>query len=349
MSIMPRPAFLDRMTVAITALLLAILSGCQSPSSSGLPKTVEPWRLLERVGHVRAATNADALARAVRPGDLLTEGHILSTGRGGLAILKTDGVQLTLGESTSVRLSTPDMPNIALNQGWLRVRATTAANRKARITNRHFSVHGSNTVFVIRADHDGATLSVDSGDIVLSAMNGLHRAVLAAGAGAKIGNATSHELMVRKASNEDFIKLTPLSTKESDDSAPSSMMPASGANRPADASKNAMIIRRASQRSLKKEREHLSDTASRSGARVTTESRTVPTPPAVVRALSEVTPPPLSVEPLGALPSNAPVVSSSSRIDDGVRPSSSPPDTVDELDHLQMQFDLLTEGLTDNL
>ncbi len=288
------------------------------------------------------------MAKAVQPGDVITDGRILSTGRGGLLILKGSGLQLTLSENTSIHLPAPGITDITLNHGWLRVRAATAANRKARVATTHFDIQSSSTVFVIRANHDGATLSVDSGSVVLATMDGQHRAVLAAGAGAMVDRTTSDDLMIRRASNEPFSRMAPLSTEEPDSLASSPMTPRPAIDGPANTPEGNTIIRPASRPALKAEGERAPDIERDNEAQVTAQGTPHLSRPDIIPAVSRTAPVPLSVEPLDPGPSNDPAMSSS-RNDDNMPSPGQATETADELDLLQMQFDLLTDGLTDNL
>ena len=346
MWMMPKPAFLDRAAKAVVTLLLMILAGCQSQSSSGLHQTVKPWRVLERIGDVRTARNADSQAKAVQPGDVIALGGLLSTGKGSLAILNAGGVQLTLGESTSLRLSSPGAMEIALKHGRLIVRAAMAADQKARIVTKHFSIQSSSTTFALRTSHDGATVSVDSGSIVLATTDDRHRAVLAAGASARIDRATSHDLMIRNASSEDFRTLAPLSSRQG---ISSSMTSTSGSDRDVGLSQDATVIRPASHSSSRLDLEQASNLEIQEEAEMMPQTAITPTNSEIIPAISEAAPNSRSAEPLDVWPSRDPAMPTSrSGNDDGL---STPPSdgSQDELDLLQMQFDLLTDGLTDNL
>jgi hypothetical protein len=337
MSMMPRPASLDWVAGAVLVLTLVILSGCQSPSSPGPQQTVEPWRVLERVGDVRSARNADILTEAIRPGDNIVDGGIVSTGKGSLAILKAGGVQLTLGESTSIRLSARGVTDISLNHGRLRVRAATPVNRKARIVTQDFELQSSSAAYVLLADHDGATLSVDSGSVVLSSTDGRHRAVLAAGAGAMIDRTSSNDLMIRHASNEAFKRVSPLSAEGPNSETSSPAMPPAGTTDRLES----VIIRPASRPAPKRESEQALATEIDLGGEVAAQVATESAKPDIIPVVSPWTPIPLSVEPRDAWPSD-------DADNDALSPEQTP-DPAEKLDVLQMQFDLLTEGLADNL
>ena len=345
-----RPALLDKAARTVIALGLAFLAGCQSPPPASLPQAVEPWRVLERIGNVRATRNAEALAKAIHPGDVLIGGHILSTGRGGIAILKTGGVQLTLGENTSVQLSGPGMTDVSLNHGQLRVRAATAANRKTRIVTRQFDIHSSSTSFVLHANQDGATVSVDSGSIVLATSDGQHRIVLSAGTDAMLNGSTNNDLSIRRASSETFTKVAPLSTTVPDGSVSSSITPPTSNDRPIPAEDSDMIIRPASLPSPKRDREEpTSSPASPNRTQVVAQDAIPPRHSEIIPATSDIAPKSLTVEPLDTRPSNDPGLSSSSSLNDDVASPSQRNDNIDELDILRMQFDRLIEGLADDL
>ncbi|MEL6965013.1 MAG: hypothetical protein AAFO01_19860, partial [Pseudomonadota bacterium] len=166
MSMIARPGLIGHAACAVVALLLPVLSGCQSPPSAEASRAIEPWHVLERVGNVRSAMTSSALTEAIQPGDIIVNGRIVSTGKGGSAILKGNGLQLTLGDMTSVQLPTAAMPDLVLNGGRLRVRAATAVNQTTRIVTEDFDIHSASTTYLLLANPDGATLSVDSGSVV---------------------------------------------------------------------------------------------------------------------------------------------------------------------------------------
>lgn len=355
MSMMPRPGLSDCAACTVVALLLTIVSGCQSPPSSHTSREIEPWHVLERVGNVRSAKTPQGLTEAVQPGDIIANGRVMSTGKGGLAILKGSGIQLTLGENTSIQLPTPAMSDIALNKGWLRVRAATAVNRTTRILTEDFDIHSASTTFLLRANPDGATLTVDSGSVVLTTRDGQHRAVLSAGASAKIDRATSDDLMIKQAFNESFKKATPLAADTpSTPPTSSTLLPSridSQSEPSADEATKSAIIRLASRSRAAGEPE-----AKRSigpdtddDAQVSAQTSIDPIGADIIPALSQPASSLFSNEPLDVWSPTEPMTPLSREADNGASWLNRAPELPNAEDVLQLQFDRLTEGLAEDL
>jgi len=185
------------------------LAGCQHRPTSDLEKSARVWRVLERVGQARTVDDDGLGTILLRPGDLIEGDRQVVTDMSALAILAGDGVQLTLGENTSLRLAAP-ASSMTLDRGLLRVRLATAANREARIKTAHFGVSASNATLKLLARPGGTSLSVIAGTAVLATADGSHQATLAAGAEAKIEEQIGDDLFIRPASGQAFVKVAPL-------------------------------------------------------------------------------------------------------------------------------------------
>lgn len=339
----PGPAWLNSALGAIAAVLLAALSGCQHASSSGPGQVIQPWRVLERVGDVRSTTDIGRERQSLRPGDRINDGRVLTTGKGGLVILAANGVQLTAGENSSIRLSAPTAVNLTLDHGWLRVRIATAANREARVKTKDFDIHASNTTLTLRADKEGTDLSVDAGSAVLASTDGRHRATLVAGAAAKIDRTVNDKLMIRRASGQSFNTVTPFSgaDPENNQTSPhSARIDPDGTDllKPIPATVpmkvESPMIRPASR-------------INKDGVSRANTSPPIRNANAIV--LPAISPQKSSADPFGVLTAGNVASPLSSEGENEPRPTDTMHEKVGEIESLQQQFDLLTEGLTEGL
>ncbi len=355
MSMIARPGLIGHAACAVVALLLPVLSGCQSPPSAESSRAIEPWHVLERVGNVRSAMTSSALTEAIQPGDIIVNGRIVSTGKGGSAILKGNGLQLTLGDMTSVQLPTAAMSDLVLNSGRLRVRAATAVNQTTRIVTEDFDIHSASTTFLLLANPDGATLSVDSGSVVLTTRDGLYRTLLSSGASAMINRVNGDDVMIKRASNETYEKLAPLAA-DMPDQVPASLTAApptiDSPNKPkAEEATVDAIIRLASRprAAVRSETKRTPEPNINDQAQATMQPPIDPMNAEIVPALSQPKPAPVFIEPLNVWPLSTTPVPSVLEDDESTQPPSRAPDLPNELDPLKLQFELLTEGLTEDL
>lgn len=198
--------------LAAVALFVALaLVGCQHTVTSDAQKPSSSWRVLERVGDVRMLTEEEAVGVPLLPGNEVAADRRVTAGTGALLILAQDGIQLTAGENTSLRLSDPTArAGLFLDRGWLRVRLAAAANRSARIKTPHFDISASSGTFTLRTMADETSLSVETGSAVLATSDGRHRATLVAGATARIDQASGSDLFVQQASGQAFTEVSPL-------------------------------------------------------------------------------------------------------------------------------------------
>lgn len=205
--------------LAIAALAILALGGCQHASPSTTAETPTTWRVLERVGDVRATRHGGAATDRLRPGASITGAHQVTTGMGAVLILASDGMQLTAGENTSFSLGeTSTAGGLFLDRGWLRVRLARAADRKTPIKTDHFDVNASSATLTLRTSPQGDDLAVDEGSATVATQDGRHHATLVAGAAAKIDPSSNHDLLIKRASGKAFSKVTPLeATQRQDD------------------------------------------------------------------------------------------------------------------------------------
>ncbi len=197
--------------LSIMAIMALIITACQHRSPSEIARADDPWRVMERVGDVRATKNGEGLAKSLRPGEAVTDHHHVTTGAGTLLILARNGFQLTAGENTSFRLpGTEANPKLSLDYGWLRVRLAKSVDQEARIQTTEFDISASHATLTLRSDAAGTSLTVDAGSAVLATTDGRHRTTLIAGAAAKMAPRSGDYLMIKRASGQDFTAISPL-------------------------------------------------------------------------------------------------------------------------------------------
>lgn len=210
---MPRATLL-----AFAALAILALGGCQHGPPSKTVETPTTWRVLERVGSVQATMGSGGATDNLRPGASITGAHRISTGQGALLILASDGMQLTAGENTAFSIQhSSSTSDLALDQGWLRVRLTRPADRKAWIKTEHFDINASTTTLKLRAGPLGDDLVIEAGSATIATPDGRHHANLVAGAAAKVDQASSRDLLIKRASARAFSKVTPLEATMQDE------------------------------------------------------------------------------------------------------------------------------------
>jgi len=197
MSLKLRSSKPGRIFGTIIAIMTFSLFGCQHASTNSAEKPLHAWRILERVGDVRSSKMLDPETASLRPGETILGDHLVTTKQGALLILAGQGIQLTISENTSVRLSAPSATDLFLNHGRLRVRIAKAANRDTRIQTAHFDLNASSTSLMLQASPDSTNLA---------------QATLVAGAAAKIDRAFSDDPLIRPASGQAFAKIASLST-----------------------------------------------------------------------------------------------------------------------------------------
>jgi len=212
MSLKLRSSKPGRIFGTIIAIMTFSLFGCQHASTNSAEKPLHAWRILERVGDVRSSKMLDPETASLRPGETILGDHLVTTKQGALLILAGQGIQLTISENTSVRLSAPSATDLFLNHGRLRVRIAKAANRDTRIQTAHFDLNASSTSLMLQASPDSTNLAVETGSVRLATADGRHQATLVAGAAAKIDRAFSDDPLIRPASGQAFAKIASLST-----------------------------------------------------------------------------------------------------------------------------------------
>lgn len=214
-----------RAIVAALALTMLALVGCQHQSKPGSKDRAEGWRVLERVGNVRMARDDSQSTTPIRPGETIADGGMIAVDQGALLILARQGVQLTAGENTSVRLA-DDGPgsSLILDRGWLRVRLATPVDQVARIRSAAFDINASTATLTLRAGPDRSDLSIEDGSATLATIDGRHQTTLVAGAAARIDRRIDSALRIRPASGLAFKEIVPFPAKaqiRKDDPAPS--------------------------------------------------------------------------------------------------------------------------------
>lgn len=208
MSMGSRPRLSELLIVAIMGLCL---TGCQHvlPSDTDMPR--EAWRVMERIGDVRATTDNGLSSERLRPGETIDDNRQVTTSGGSLLILSRNGFQLTVGENTSFRLSAAKAPSdLFLDNGWLRIRLAMPVDREIRIKTAQFDINAAKATLTLRADPDSTILTVDAGSAVLATTDGRHRATLVAGAAATMAPSSGDDLLIRPASARGFNKVSPL-------------------------------------------------------------------------------------------------------------------------------------------
>ena len=113
----------------------------------------DPWRVMERVGDVRAMKDGGVEATSLRPGETVDDDHHVTTGPGTLLILSRNGFQLTAGENSSFQglPGAGASPKLSLNYGWLRVRLATPVDQRSSDPNgrvRHQRIPGDSDIAV---------------------------------------------------------------------------------------------------------------------------------------------------------------------------------------------------------
>ena len=203
------------MMIGMLALMLvSMLASCQPVSTPDVDRPSASWQVLERIGDVRMTAKSEPVDLPLLPGQKVADGRQVTAGRGALLILGRNGVQLTAGENTSLRLSDPAAASgIQLDSGWLRVRLASAVNRGARIKTPHFDISASSGILTLRANDVETGLSIETGRAVLATPDGRYRATLAAGAAARIDRATGSDVFIRSASGQPFKRIAPLPTE----------------------------------------------------------------------------------------------------------------------------------------
>ncbi|MEM8947948.1 MAG: hypothetical protein AAGC99_01320 [Pseudomonadota bacterium] len=204
------------------AVLALTITACQHRSPSGFAGPTDPWRVMERVGDVRATKNGGVETRSLRPGETVGDDHHITTGPGTLLILARNGFQLTAGENTSIQLPRADAsPRLSLDHGWLRVRLATPVDQEARIQTAEFDISASQATLTLRSNAAGTSLTVDTGSVVLATMDGRHRATLIEGGAAKMSPASGDDLLIKRASGRYFNAVSPLpASSQAPDNAP---------------------------------------------------------------------------------------------------------------------------------
>lgn len=336
----------------IVAILAFGLVGCQQASQVGVEPSRGTWHVQERVGDIRASTEEGRESVRLRPGETIAGDRVITTGRGALLILSTDGVQLTLGQETTLRLTHPSRGDLFLEQGSMRLRLAKAVNREARIQTPHADLSASSAMLSLRTWLDKTALTVVAGNVVLATTDGRHRANLFAGAEATIDQASGGGLLLLPNGSEATADAEPLSQSIPDEHARGATVfsaddRSNGASGPVarpdrqdaevSVSPGQTVIRPASR--LKDPPGH------REGDAASTGRADLKAMPVLARPVEAVSP--LTVE--------------SVRIDHDVLPEpqgepshhAEPSETssgmAGPIDPLQLQFDLLTEGLVDQL
>ena len=197
--------------VVIVTMMSFLLASCQHTPDNSAEKSVHAWRILERVGDVRSGGALSSETTALRPGETIHGERLVTTGPGALLILAAKGVQLTVSENSSVRLSAQSTGDLFLNRGRLRVRLSRAVDSDARIQTTHFDLNATRTSLLLLAGPNGTSVAVDDGNVRLATANGRHQATLSAGAAAKIDSALGDDLFIRPASGKAFAKVGALS------------------------------------------------------------------------------------------------------------------------------------------
>lgn len=195
----------------VIVTVMAFLAGCQHASVNSAEKPLHAWRILERVGDVRSSDALNAETASLRPGETIRGERLVTTGPGALLILAGAGAQLTVSENTSVRLSDQSTSDLFLNRGRLRVRLAKAVDSDARIQTAHFDLNATSTSFLLLAGPNGTNIVVDDGSVRLATADGRHQATLNAGAAAKIDSSVDDDLFIRPAGGEAFAKVGSLS------------------------------------------------------------------------------------------------------------------------------------------
>ena len=199
---------------AILTILVLALVGCQHTSATKRELRPDGWRVLERIGDTRQALEASFEAIPIWPGETITDNRQVTTGRGAGLILARGGIQLTVGENTSLRLPVDVAASgLVLDKGWIRLRLATAANGMARVKTAEFDINGTRTTLALHAGEQGTELLVETGSATLATIDGRHHATLAAGAAARIDQAWGSDLWIRPAKGLNFAKVTPLAAE----------------------------------------------------------------------------------------------------------------------------------------
>ena len=197
---------------AIVAVVL-LLVGCQHNAPADVTDALESWRVLERVGDVRALEESGMASRPLRPGDTISGNSQITTDKGALVIMARGGVQLTAGENSSLTLPASKGPtSLVVERGWLRTRIANGVDRELRIKTPKFDISAANTTLTLTTADNGTELSIESGTAVLATIDGRHHATLVAGAGAKMNSGSNDDLLIRPASGQLFAKVTPFQT-----------------------------------------------------------------------------------------------------------------------------------------
>ncbi len=339
---------------AVVVTMMVFLAGCQSTSVSSIEKPLHTWRILERVGDVRSNGALDPETTSLRPGETIRGERLVTTGPGALLILAADGAQLTVSENTSVKLSAQSTSDLFLSRGRLRVRLTKAIDSDARIQTAHFDLNATSTSLLLLAGPNGTNVAVEDGSVRLATADGRHQATLNAGAAAKIDSALGDDLFIRPASGEAFAKVGSLSTAEPNNDLKQRPTLSPAIRRPS--------LEQQSSRSSSNAPEPKLSLAPPDQFAIRPASRLKPhnASQLTLQGSSDQTSfqPDLSVYPATATPSHAAVdfliddeersVARSTGLNNA-QPADPPLQNTGMVDSLQLQFDLLTGGLVDQL
>lgn len=303
-------------------MLLSSILGCSHPSTETNDSSFSTWRVLERVGNVRASNEGATAIASLRPGDTLASDHQLVTGKSALLILAGDGIQITTGKNTSLQLSAT---SLFLNHGWVRIRLTRAVNRKVRIQTTQFDLSASSTMMILRAAAGSADVTVETGSVRLATSDGRHQATLVAGAAAKIDHAQGDDLLIRPAFEKAFARQQPLSaaaiSTPIDSSTPAASLAISPASRLNDVGVNRQSLQKPD------------NIAATGSALMTSKSnKAAPTNKAAGPLIEMDTLPGPTPDGISAL-----------------QPVNTTLESTGFTDPLELQFDRLTKGLVDQL
>ena len=124
----------SKTTVLAITIVGLMVSACQTRPPTGGERPEQVWQILERTGYASATPAIGKGAFSVRPGQMIANGHVLVTGENAFMIIASDGIQLTLGENTTVTLPEPGHPPVLkVDHGQLRARLATPADRMVHI------------------------------------------------------------------------------------------------------------------------------------------------------------------------------------------------------------------------